>query len=84
MEGLFTIQDETSQLISFILDPQPGEKILDACSAPGGKAGHIAELMADTGEVVELRYWMRQNLWPLKKGNLTGFSLMRRVRGQVS
>ncbi|MBI4745423.1 MAG: 16S rRNA (cytosine(967)-C(5))-methyltransferase RsmB [Deltaproteobacteria bacterium] len=54
MEGLFTIQDEASQLISFILDPQPGEKILDACAAPGGKAGHIAELMADTGEVVAL------------------------------
>ena len=54
MEGLFTVQDEASQLISFILDPQPGENILDACAAPGGKAGHIAELMADTGEVVAL------------------------------
>lgn len=53
-EGLFTIQDEASQLVSFILDPQPGEKILDACAAPGGKAGHIAEIMADTGEVVAL------------------------------
>lgn len=54
MEGLFTFQDEASQLISFILDPQPGEKVLDACAAPGGKASHIAELMADAGEVVAL------------------------------
>lgn len=53
-EGLFTVQDEASQLISFILDPQPGEKILDACAAPGGKATHIAELMADTGEITAL------------------------------
>lgn len=53
-EGLFTVQDEASQLISFILDPQPGEKVLDACAAPGGKATHIAELMADKGEVVAL------------------------------
>lgn len=50
-EGLFTVQDEASQLISFILDPQPGEKVLDACAAPGGKGTHIAELMADTGEI---------------------------------
>ena len=53
-EGLFTVQDEASQLISLILDPQPGEKVLDACAAPGGKATNIAELMADTGEVVAL------------------------------
>jgi len=51
---LFTVQDEASQLIPFILDPQPGEKVLDACAAPGGKATHIAELMADTGEVMAL------------------------------
>ncbi len=50
-DGMFTVQDEASQLMSFILDPQPGEKVLDACAAPGGKATHIAELMADRGEV---------------------------------
>lgn len=54
MEGLFTVQDEASQLTSFILDPQPGENALDACAAPGGKASHIAELMDDTGEVIAL------------------------------
>ncbi len=53
-EGLFTVQDEASQLISFVLDPQPGEKVLDACAAPGGKATHIAELMADKGEIAAL------------------------------
>lgn len=53
-EGLFTVQDEASQLISYILDPQPGENILDACAAPGGKATHVAELMADTGVVTAL------------------------------
>lgn len=50
-DGLFTVQDEASQLVAYILDPQPGEKVLDACAAPGGKATHIAELMADCGEV---------------------------------
>ncbi len=50
--GLFTVQDEGAQLISYLLDPKPGEKILDACSAPGGKSTHIAELMQNRGEVI--------------------------------
>jgi 16S rRNA (cytosine967-C5)-methyltransferase len=50
-EGLFQVQGEASQLVSYLLDPQPGEKILDACAAPGGKTTHIAELMHDDGEV---------------------------------
>jgi 16S rRNA (cytosine967-C5)-methyltransferase len=53
-EGLWSVQDEASQLVSFILDPRPEEKVLDACAAPGGKATHIAELMADRGEVVAM------------------------------
>jgi 16S rRNA (cytosine967-C5)-methyltransferase len=53
-EGLFQVQGEASQLVSYLLSPQKGERILDACAAPGGKATHIAELMADTGEVIAL------------------------------
>lgn len=51
-EGLFLVQGEASQLVGFLLDPKPGERILDACAAPGGKAAHLAELMEDRGEVV--------------------------------
>jgi len=50
--GLFTVQDEAAQLISYLLNPKPGERILDACSAPGGKATHIAEIMNNEGEVI--------------------------------
>jgi 16S rRNA (cytosine967-C5)-methyltransferase len=53
-EGLFQVQGEASQLVSYLLSPQKGERILDACAAPGGKTTHIAELMADTGEVIAL------------------------------
>ena len=53
-EGLFQVQGEASQLISYLLSPQRGERILDACAAPGGKTTHIAELMADTGELIAL------------------------------
>ncbi|MBI2488044.1 MAG: 16S rRNA (cytosine(967)-C(5))-methyltransferase RsmB [Deltaproteobacteria bacterium] len=52
--GLFTVQDEAAQLVSYLLYPKPGDRILDACSAPGGKTTHIAELMQNKGEVVAL------------------------------
>ncbi len=48
-EGLFTIQGESSAVVAPLLDLQPGEVILDLCSAPGGKTTHIAELMGDSG-----------------------------------
>jgi len=51
-EGSFQVQGEASQLVAYLLDPQPGERILDACAAPGGKTTQIAELMDDRGEVV--------------------------------
>jgi 16S rRNA (cytosine967-C5)-methyltransferase len=50
--GLFQVQGEASQLIGFLLAPVPGERILDACAAPGGKTTHLAELMKDSGEVI--------------------------------
>ena len=51
-EGLYMIQDEASQLVTWILDPKPGEKILDACAAPGTKTTHIAQRMKNEGEIV--------------------------------
>lgn len=49
--GWWTIQDSSAQLVSYLLAPQPGEVIIDACAAPGGKTTHIAELMQDTGTI---------------------------------
>lgn len=53
-EGLFQVQGESSQLVTYLLAPLPGERVLDACAAPGGKTTHIAELMQDSGELIAL------------------------------
>jgi len=50
--GCFTIQDESAALPCLLLDPKPGERIIDLCAAPGGKATHLAELMQNQGDVL--------------------------------
>jgi len=52
--GWFQVQDEAAQLVSLLLDPQPGDTVLDACAGLGGKTGHIAQLMKNEGVLVAL------------------------------
>lgn len=50
--GYFTVQDESSMLAAIVLDPQPGELVLDVCSAPGGKTTHMAQQMKNSGKII--------------------------------
>ncbi|MBN2496529.1 MAG: 16S rRNA (cytosine(967)-C(5))-methyltransferase RsmB [Deltaproteobacteria bacterium] len=50
--GFLHIQDAAAQAICHLLDPRPGERVLDACGAPGGKTATIAQLMNDEGELL--------------------------------
>ena len=52
--GLASVQDEAAQLAAGLLSAAPGEHILDACAAPGGKACHILELQPDLGRLVAM------------------------------
>ncbi len=62
-QGYFNVQDESAGLACRLLDPQPGMRVLDMCSAPGGKTAYIAGLIHDEGEIVALdRYDSRLNI----------------------
>ncbi len=63
-DGWFQVQDEAAQLITHLLDPKPGETVLDACAGFGGKTGHIAQLMKDRGKIkaMERQSWKLHEL----------------------
>lgn len=70
-QGIISIQDEASQYAAPLLHPLPGDRVLDACSAPGGKTGHLLEVEAKIYvtalDVSELRLKkVKQNLERLK------------------
>lgn len=52
--GLVSVQDEAAQLCAPLLAPAPGQRILDACCAPGGKTGHLLELAPDAAQLVAI------------------------------
>ena len=53
-EGLLSLQDEAESMVVRILDPKPGESVLDLCAAPGGKSAQIAEAVSPGGRVFAL------------------------------
>lgn len=62
-QGYFAPQDESAGIPVLLLDPKPGERIIDLCSAPGGKTTFAGELMKNQGEIIAVdRYETRLNL----------------------
>lgn len=51
-DGDVSVQDAAPQFAAALLDPQPGEQVLDACAAPGGKTAHIAEYCPELAQLV--------------------------------
>lgn len=73
-EGAVYRQGLSSLLVPVVLDPRPGEKILDTCAAPGSKTSQMAQMMGNTGEIVAVE-GVKQRLYKLKTVlNLQGIS----------
>ena len=53
-EGRVSVQDEAAQLAADLLDLAPGQRVLDACAAPGGKTCHLLEAQPQLSEVIAL------------------------------
>ena len=66
-QGLFHIQDEASQLCCRMLEPEPGQTMIDACSAPGGKAFTTAQMMKNSGRIIACDLY-EQRLGLVKSG----------------
>jgi 16S rRNA (cytosine967-C5)-methyltransferase len=62
-EGLFEVQDASSQLVSAALDVEPGMRVIDACAGAGGKSLHLAALMQNKGRILSMdtEGWKLQN-----------------------
>mgnify|MGYP001814330101 CR=1 FL=1 len=53
-DGALSVQDAAAQLSAGLLDLQPGQRVLDACAAPGGKTGHLLEAGAQADKLVAI------------------------------
>lgn len=51
-DGLFLLQDESSMFVTKVLNPKKGDKILDVCSAPGGKISHVAQVVCNQAQII--------------------------------
>jgi 16S rRNA (cytosine967-C5)-methyltransferase len=59
-DGLFTVQDKASVLAGLVTAPKPGMAVMDVCAAPGGKTGHMAQLMDNSGRIFSMDFSERR------------------------
>ncbi len=52
--GMFEVQDASSQLVAALLDVQPGQRVVDTCAGAGGKSLHLAALMENKGQLISM------------------------------
>jgi len=76
-QGYIYIQNPSSILCSVLLNPQPHERVLDMCAAPGSKATHLAALMKNQGEIICIEH-IRKRYYKLKAlAQLMGTKIVR-------
>ena len=82
--GWFFVQDEGSQLVGAMASPRPGERVFDACAAPGGKTTAMAGMMGDRGLIVAADLRPRRLALLRRTVALAGASCVRVIRADVT
>ena len=76
-DGMIIAQDASSQKVGFIANPLPGDRVLDACSAPGGKACHMGTIMNNQGEIVCLDVYDHKIELIKENASIQGISIIK-------
>ena len=83
-DGLFIIQDKASIAVGAIVNPKPGEVVLDVCAAPGVKTSHMAQLMENKGRILSIDYNLRRlKSWENLMSKL-GVTIAKPIHGDAS
>jgi len=82
-EGWFQVMDEASALVPYLVDPQPGEEILDACTGKGGKAAILGQLMENRGSIAAVDIQRRALQILRNNSRRLGISIIEPVWGDV-
>ena len=83
-EGFLRIQDEASQLISYLINPNNAEEILDACAGAGGKATHLAAILKNKGRIVAVDRNPEKNTELKKDATRLGINIIETQTGDLS
>ncbi len=75
--GLISIQGKSSQKAVEVLNPKPGEKLIDMCAAPGGKSLYAADLMENQGEIVAFDLYEHRVKLIDNEANRLGFNIIK-------
>lgn len=84
LRGYIVAQDEGAQLVTLMLGPRQGERVLDACAAPGGKTTHIAQMMEDSGEVVAVDEDEKRIVTLRENISALGLRSVRVIKGDIT
>ncbi|QAT43191.1 16S rRNA (cytosine(967)-C(5))-methyltransferase RsmB [Aminipila luticellarii] len=75
--GLFSVQDESSMKTVEMMDPKPGEMVVDVCAAPGGKTLAAAERMSNRGQIIATDIYLRKLTLINKEADRLGVSIVK-------
>lgn len=83
-DGYFIFQDESSMLVANVLKPEPDDRIIDLCSAPGGKTTHIAEIMRNKGEILAFDIYEHKLELINENAKKLGIDIIKPVKGDAT